>query len=157
MESLLYYLLRASIVMAVFYGFYKLFFSKNTFHKSNRVLLILILVITSILPVFSFNLLSNINLSEPGVNMLDLSKIQMIEQIGNYEQKATFPWIPFLLTLFVTGMLFTVIRYIIGINQIRKIIASSEKQFISNSKKQFISNKAVLCITDKNISPFSWY
>ena len=157
MESLLFYLLRTSIVMAVFYGFYKLFFSRNTFHKSNRVLLILIVVITSILPLFSFNLLANINLPESEANLLDFSKLQIIEQVGNFEQKATFPWIPFLLILFVAGMLFTFIRYIIGINQIRKIIASSEKQFISNSEKQFISNNAVLCITDKNISPFSWW
>lgn len=157
MESLLFYLLRASIVMAVFYGFYKLFFSRNTFHKSNRVLLILIVVITSILPLFSFNLLANINLPESEANLLDLSKLQIIEQVGNFEQKATFPWIPFLLILFVAGMLFTFIRYIIGINQIWKIIASSEEQFIFNSEKQFISNNAVLCITDKNISPFSWW
>ncbi|NLD24640.1 MAG: hypothetical protein GX670_10495 [Bacteroidales bacterium] len=157
MESLLFYLLRTSIVMAVFYGFYKLFFSRNTFHKSNRVLLILIVVITSILPLFSFNLLSNINLPESEANLLDFSKLQIIEQVGNFEQKATFPWIPFLLILFVAGMLFTFIRYIIGINQIQKIIASSEKQFIFNSEKQFISNNAVLCITDKNISPFSWW
>ena len=157
MESLLFYLLRASIVMAVFYGFYKLLFGRNTFHKSNRALLILIVVITSILPLFSFNLLSNINLPESEANLLDLSKLQIIEQVGNFEQKATFPWIPFLLILFVAGMLFTFIRYIIGINQIWKIIASSEKQFISNSEKQFISNNAVLCITDKNISPFSWW
>src|SRR5690554_182234 len=157
MESLLFYLLRASIVMAVFYGFYKLLFGRNTFHKSNRALLILIVVITSILPLFSFNLLSNINLPESEANLLDLSKLQIIEQVGNFEQKATFPWIPFLLILFVAVMLFTFIRYIIGINQIWKIIASSEKQFISNSEKQFISNKAVLCITDKNISPFSWW
>ena len=157
MESLLFYLFRTSIVMAVFYGFYKLFFSRNTFHKSNRVLLILIVVITSILPLFSFNLLSNINLPESEANLLDFSKLQIIEQVGNFEQKATFPWIPFLLILFVAGMLFTFIRYIIGINQIWKIIASSEKQFIFNSEKQFISNNAVLCITDKNISPFSWW
>lgn len=157
MESLLFYLLRASIVMAVFYGFYKLLFGRNTFHKSNRALLILIVVITSILPLFSFNLLSNINLPESEANLLDLSKLQIIEQVGNFEQKATFPWIPFLLILFVAVMLFTFIRYIIGINQIWKIIASSEKQFISNSEKQFISNNAVLCITDKNISPFSWW
>lgn len=157
MESLLFYLLRTSIVMAVFYGFYKLFFSRNTFHKSNRVLLILIVVITSILPLFSFNLLANINLPESEANLLDLSKLQIIEQLGNFEQKATFPWIPFLLILFVAGMLFTFIRYIIGINQIWKIIASSEEQFIFNSEKQFISNNAVLCITDKNISPFSWW
>ena len=157
MESLLFYLLRASIVMAVFYGFYKLLFGRNTFHKSNRALLILIVVITSILPLFSFNLLTNINLPETETNMLDLSKLQIIEQDGNFEQKATFPWIPFLLILFVAGMLFTFIRYIIGINQIWKIIASSEKQFIFNSEKQFISNNAVLCITDKNISPFSWW
>lgn len=111
--------------------------------------MILIVVISSILPLFSFNLLFNINLPESEANLLDFSKLQIIEQVGYFEQQATFPWIQFLLILFVAGMLFTVIRYMIGINQIRKIIASSEKQFISNC--------AILCITDKNISPFSWW
>ena len=157
MESLLFYLLRASIVLAVFYGFYKLIFSRNTFHKTNRVLSILIVVITSILPLFSFNLLSNINLPESEANLLDFSKLQIIEQVGNLEQQATFPWIQFLSFLFVVGMLFTLIRYILGINQIRKMIASSEKQFIASSEKQSISQNATLCTTDKNISPFSWW
>ena len=40
MENLLYYLLRASVSMALLYGFYKLFFGKNTFHAINRFVLI---------------------------------------------------------------------------------------------------------------------
>ena len=149
MESLLYYLLRASIVMAVFYGFYKLLFGRNTFHQLNRVLLILMVVTTSLLPLFRFNFLPSINRFDSETNLLDFSKIQMIEQIGSYEQQVTFPWLQFLSFLFVIGMLFTVIRYIIGVSQIRKTIAGSEKQTISNN--------AILCITDKNISPFSWW
>lgn len=149
MESLLFYLFRASVIMAIFYGFYKLIFSRNTFHKLNRVLLILIVMITSILPLFSVNILSNINFSETETNLIDLSKFPIIEQIGSYEQEVAFPWIQFLSQLFIAGMLTIIIRYIIGLIQIRKIIVSSEKKNISNNE--------VLCITDKNISPFSWW
>ena len=57
MEQFLYYLLRASILMALFYGFYKLFFGKNTFHHFNRFSLLFIVMLVAVLPVFRFNLL----------------------------------------------------------------------------------------------------
>jgi hypothetical protein len=35
MEPFLYYLLRVSIITMLFYGLYKLFFDKTTFHTIN--------------------------------------------------------------------------------------------------------------------------
>lgn len=149
MEPLLYYLLRASIVMALFYGFYKLFFGRNTFHRANRALLILIVVLISILPVFRFKLLSNITPSEFEANIFNFSNIEVVEQINSQQQQAVFPWVQILLAMFVTGIFYTIIRYLIGVSQIRKIIGKSEKQSISNN--------VILCVTDSNISPFSWW
>jgi len=61
MEYLLYYLLRASISMALFCGFDRLFFGKNTFHDINRLLLIVIVLLTVLLPLFRFNLIPDWN------------------------------------------------------------------------------------------------
>ncbi|MDD5346039.1 MAG: hypothetical protein PHW30_05785, partial [Proteiniphilum sp.] len=60
MESLLYYLLRASISMALLYGFYKLFFGKNTFHAINRFVLIAIALLTVLLPLCRFNFIPDL-------------------------------------------------------------------------------------------------
>ena len=57
MENLLYYLLRASVSMVLFYGFYKLFFGKNTFHAMNRYMLIAFTAMPLLQPLFRFNFL----------------------------------------------------------------------------------------------------
>ncbi|MEA4950438.1 MAG: hypothetical protein VB068_12460 [Petrimonas sp.] len=57
MELFLYYLLRASVLMALFYGFYKLFLAGSTFHHINRILLIFIVLTVFLLPLFHFHLI----------------------------------------------------------------------------------------------------
>ncbi len=148
MEPFLYYLLRASIITALFYGFYKLFFGKNTFHNSNRVLLLSILIISFILPAFHFNLLPET--TEPASEMLmfDLSGIESAGQTADLRQNFVIPWIQILSYIWICGLLFAFLRYLTGLSQIIKIINSSQKHETENS--------ITICITDNDISPFSW-
>ncbi len=149
MEQFLYYLLRASVVMALFYGFYKLLFVKNTFHRINRIMLILLTIIVCTLPIFRFSILPE-KKQEPIATenfTLNFSEISVVEY--NTEPQTIIPWQQILLVLFIIGFTFTVIRYLIGLAQLRQIIRKSEKQNMADN--------SVLCITDKNISPFSWF
>lgn len=147
MEPFLYYLLRASFVMALFYGFYKLLFGKNTFHTFNRFSLIVIVMIVAVLPLFRFNLLPE-KKAEP-VDMetlpMDFSNISVVEITA---PKIEIPWIELLTIIFVAGLLFALTRYLIGLFQLAAMIRKSEKQRLAD--------ETVLCVTDKNISPFSW-
>lgn len=149
MEHFLYYLLRASVVMALFYGFYKLFFGKNTFHRINRIMLILMTIAVYILPLFRFSLIPKKKqetiLTETFT--FDFSEIPIVEY--NTEPRTIIPWQQILLVLFIIGLTFTVIRYFIGLAQLRQIIRKSEKRNMADN--------SILCITEKNISPFSWF
>ncbi len=149
MEQFLYYLLRASILMALFYGFYKLFFGKNTFHNFNRFSLILIVVMVAVLPFFHFNLIPE-KKAEPVIENLpmDFSNIPIVEISELPAQPIEIPWIELLSVIFALGFAFAVMRYLIGLNQLIGIIRKSEKQTLADD--------TVLCITDKDISPFSW-
>lgn len=51
MESLLLYLFRSALLMAVFFFCYRLLLSRETFHRFNRVMLITIALFSFILPL----------------------------------------------------------------------------------------------------------
>ena len=150
MEQFLYYLLRASVVMVLFYGFYKLFFGKNTFHRINRLMLILLSITVCILPLFRFSLLPE-KKREPIVTenfTFDLSEIPIVEY--NYvEPQIVIPWQQILFVLFIVGLAFALTRYLIGLAQLMQIIRKSEKQLLADN--------SVLCVTEKEVSPFSWF
>lgn len=148
MESFLYYLLRTSILMALFYGLYKVFFSNNTFHNVNRFSLIFMLLMISVLPFFRFNLIPEKKQGPVTETLfMDFSFIPATEFV-EIQPHVEIPWMPILIVLFAMGFLFTFIRYLIGLGQIVGVIHKSEKQTIDSH--------TVLCVTDKTIAPFSW-
>ena len=148
MESFLYYLLRTSIIMALFYGFYKLFFGKNTFHNANRFLLLSILLLSAILPLFHFNLLPSIAEPSAVAPISDLAYIPNTGDITDQQLVFAIPWIQILIFIYLTGFVFSFFRYLTGLNQIRKIVCSSEWQSMSDG--------ITLCVTNCEVSPFSW-
>lgn len=148
MELFLYWLLRATILTVLFYGLYKWFFANNTFHSVNRFSLICILLLITVLPLFRFNLIPE-KQPEPITESFwtDFSSIPVTGFVET-QPRVEIPWIQILMILFVMGFLFTFARYLIGLAQIIIIIRKAEKQTLADH--------TVLCIADKNISPFSW-
>ncbi|MFA5209575.1 MAG: M56 family metallopeptidase [Proteiniphilum sp.] len=149
MESLLYYLLRASISMALLYGFYKLFLGKNTFHAINRFVLIAIALLTVLLPLCRFNFipdLGRVTLSDHP--SWDLSDIPVSEFSSMSATQQLFPWRELLFVVFVVGFLIALVRYLIGFFQIIGIIR--------NSHKEKLNDGSTLCLSVKDIAPFSW-
>ena len=149
MESLLYYLLRASISMALLYGFYKLFLGKYTFHAINRFVLIAIALLTVLLPLFQFNFipdLGRVTISDH--SSWDLSDIPVSEFSSMTATQQLFPWRELLFVVFVVGFLIALVRYLIGFFQIIGIIR--------NSHKEKLNDGSTLCLSVKDIAPFSW-
>ncbi|MDD3556196.1 MAG: M56 family metallopeptidase [Proteiniphilum sp.] len=149
MESLLYYLLRASISMALLYGFYKLFLGKNTFHAINRFVLIAIALLTVLLPLCRFNFipdLGRVTISDH--SSWDLSDIPVSEFSSMTATQQLFPWRELLFVVFVVGFLIALVRYLIGFFQIIGIIR--------NSHKEKMNDGSTLCLSVKDIAPFSW-
>jgi beta-lactamase regulating signal transducer with metallopeptidase domain len=149
MENLLYYLLRASVSMALFYGFYKLFFSKNTFHDINRFLLIEIALLSALLPLFHFDLFPEWGKEHITENLpLDFSSIPVSDISGMSALQPVVAWRELLSVIFVAGFLFALVRYMIGLIQIVGIVR--------NSRKEKLNDPIILCVTGKDIAPFSW-
>jgi len=149
MESLLYYLLRASVSMALLYGFYKLFLGKNTFHAINRFVLIAIALLTVLLPLCRFNFIPDLGrVTISDYPSWDLSDIPVSEFSSMSATQQLFPWRELLFVVFVVGFLIALVRYLIGFFQIIAIIR--------NSHKEKLNDGSTLCLSVKDIAPFSW-
>jgi beta-lactamase regulating signal transducer with metallopeptidase domain len=148
MESLFFYLLRASVLMVLFYGIYRLFFAQNTFHAANRLTLLCMQLMITVLPLFRYNFLpkedANVASNTSSVDYTTLIDNSLVLDRTSPE----IPWTEILFGLFILGFLFTLFRYLIGLYQIIHIIRTSEKQMQGD--------RTILCVTDKIVSPFSW-
>ena len=152
MEQFLYYLLRATITTALFYGFYKLLFSKTTFYAANRVALSVILVAIVAVPLFHYNLLPE---KQPEVTpMMEMPiAIGITDFVIQEEPQPTpieIPWQEILTVIYIGGVAFFLLRYIIGLTQLVQIIRTSHT-------RHTLSDGSILCITNKKMNPFSWF
>lgn len=148
MEPFLFYLLRASICMALFYGFYKLFLSRTTFYAINRIVLSAILLLVVVLPLFRYNLLPQPKEQETIMLPISFSEIPIEIIEAPVKQVVEIPWLAILLAVYSIGLLFFIGRYLFGLFQIDSFIRKSEHRPQTNGIN--------VCVTDKNIAPFSW-
>ena len=154
MQLILYYLLRATIAAALFYGFYKLLFSKTTFYAANRVALSVILVAIVVVPLFHYNLLPEKQPeAAPMIEMpiaLDTSEFVMQEEPQPTPTPIEIPWNEILTAIYIGGVAFFLLRYIIGLTQLVKVIRASHN-------RHTLSDGSILCITNKKMNPCSWF
>ncbi|MDR1743101.1 MAG: hypothetical protein LBR48_04690 [Dysgonamonadaceae bacterium] len=146
METFLFYLLRASVCTALFYGFYKLCLSRTTFHAANRLLLMCILLLIIVLPLFRYHLLPQSE-AEGIILLVQPSEIALDKAI-QASTAPEIPWLHLLTIVYFVGLTSVFVRYVYGVCQIRRIIASSERRRLPGNFD--------LCISDKIVAPFSW-
>ena len=152
MQPILYYLLRATIAAALFYGFYKLLFSKTTFYAANRVVLSVILVAIVVVPLFHYNLLPE---KQPDVvPMMEMPiALDTSEYVMQEEPQPTpveIPWDTILTVIYIGGVAFFLLRYIVGLTQLVQVIRTSHNRYT-------LSDGSILCITNKKMNPCSWF
>ena len=149
MESFLYYLLRTAIVTIFLYGFYKLLFSKTTFYSINRIALIFVLTAIIVLPFSRFQLLPETKKEVIPIefNTIEQTSLPVMEQTSRFI--IDMQWMQLLCGIYFVGLSFFLIRYIIGTLQLIIMIRKSDVHTFEG--------KSVLCITNKQIEPFSWW
>jgi len=152
MQPFLYYLLRATIATALFYGFYKLLFSKTTFYAANRVALSVILVAIVAVPLFHYNLLPEKQFEAAPMMEMPIALVMPDFAIQEEPQSTPIeiPWEDILTAIYIGGVAFFLLRYIIGLTQLVQIIRTSHDRHI-------LSDGLILHITNKKMNPCSWF
>ena len=141
MTEFLTYDAKVAVLVTVFYMFYRLLLAKETFHRVNRVVLLLTSVLSFVLPLCVITLHKTVVLPPPEVSIGEL-------QVTLADEPTTPWWQVALPTLFIIGMVATLGHTLMAIVRILSLIRRSEQHLQPDG--------ITLCVTDRDLSPFSW-
>ncbi|MBQ7771877.1 MAG: TonB-dependent receptor plug domain-containing protein [Bacteroidales bacterium] len=147
MTEFLIYQGKTAVILAVFYMFYRLLLSKDTFHRFNRVILLGTAALSFVLPLCVITIHEVVMI--PAVQ----STPQMFENatIGSVEgvSEVSAPIWPYVLcSIFALGAFSVLVMTIISIAKVIGIITGGEHHILESGE--------TLVITDAEIAPCSW-
>ena len=145
MMTFLTYDLKVAVLIAVFYMFYRLLLSRETFHRVNRMVLLATAIASFILPFCVITLHKTVVMSGGG-------GMVVFDQFGPVVAEIAEPQTPLWQTLavvaFFVGLIVTLGHTVVGILKVCR--------FIGHSEPHRQADGAVICVTESDVSPFSW-
>ena len=139
----LYYDLRVAVLIAVFYIFYRLMLSRDSFHQLNRVVLLGTAVASFVLP------LCVITIHHTEVLTAMPSVEASIAGEGATTVVSSAPWWQTALPMvYWSGVIITILHIILSISKVCILISRCEKHRQADG--------TVIAVADGEVSPFSW-
>ena len=137
------YDLKVAVLVAVFYMFYRLLLSRETFHGVNRVVLLLTAVASFVLPLCVITLHKTVvlNLAEGDVAIGCLDAEVVDDAAMPFWQMAA-------IAIFFIGMIVTLGYTIMSVVRVWLLIQHSEQHQQTDG--------TVICVAPGDVSPFSW-
>jgi TonB family protein len=145
MMEFLIYDLKVAVLVAVFYMFYRLLLSRETFHRTNRLVLLATAVASFILPLCVITLHKTVVVS--GTGMVSFDGLGMAEAVDAAEPQMPL-WQIIAIVAFFAGMAVTLGHTLVGILKVWRLIRHSERHQESDG--------IIICVTDHDVSPFSF-
>ncbi|MBP5425709.1 MAG: TonB family protein [Prevotella sp.] len=143
MVEFLIYDLKVAVLVAVFYMFYRLLLSHETFHRVNRVVLLATAVASFVLPLCVITLHRTVVVSG-GSGLVSVDGFGMAEVV----EAETPLWQTAVFAVFVAGVAFTLGHTLWGILKVWRLISHSEQHREADG--------ITVCVTDRDVSPFSF-
>lgn len=152
MDMFFVYVLKCGLVLTVFYTVHALLLRRETFHRFNRVIIMLCLGASLLLPLLNFGFLSDNSLSEAG----SMVERQIIAPTVSYETVAThdvksFSIATMLSWIYCLGLLVYVAFYAVKLWDVLRLIRSGRIDEGESSKEVRV------VINNRVKSPFSWF
>ena len=157
MGILFVYILKSSFCLAVFYLFYRLLLSRETFHRFNRIALLGILLLSCLLPFVEVSVRRPVEMYQTMMTWeqwLLLTDLAGTETHAVQVQENVLTWIQGLLLVYLFGILFFMLRNIYSLFGLWVLLKSGRREKVSDYVVTVV--KAVLIVHERDISPFSW-
>ena len=160
MGTFLVYILKSAACLAVFYLFYKLLMSRDTFHRFNRFALLGLLVLSSLLPLVEASVNSPAAVQE---TMLTLEQLLLLadiqpegESMAAATPSATVLWLRAALLVYLTGIVFFIVRNLCSLARLGRLIRQGEREALDSYLPDRKEKNVRLVVHDHDIAPFSW-
>ena len=158
MGTLLIYIMKSAVCLAVFYLFYKLLMSRETFHRFNRFSLLGLMIICSIIPFVKISIDSPTESVQGAVSMDELLTAPVIINSDIAPQSNDYSAMEYIIVfasaIYIIGILFFTAREIFQFRKVLNITRKGTEEDISLYINNNVKN-IKLIVTDENISPFS--
>ena len=147
MTEFLIYQGKTAVILAVFYMFYRLLLSKDTFHRFNRIILLGTAALSFVLPlcVITTHEVVMIPAVQPAPQVLESATNGTVAAVAEVSEPI---WQYVLCVIFGLGAFGVVVMTIISIAKVIGIIAGGERRTLESGE--------ILVITDAETPPFSW-
>lgn len=160
MGTFLVYILKSAACLAVFYLFYKLLMSRDTFHRFNRFALLGLLVLSSLLPLVEASVNSPAAVQE---TMLTLEQLLLLadiqpegESMAAATPSATVLWLRAALLVYLTGIVFFIVRNLCSLARLGRLICQGKREALNSYLPDRKEKNVRLVVHDHDIAPFSW-
>ena len=142
------YILKTSVCLVVFYLFYRLLLSKETFHRFNRLALLGVLLFSCLVPLIEVTTQEASEMNQPFIALEDM--LLMAEPAPVMEEVSTpFPWRALLLLIYLLGILFFLGRHLWSLGRMLRLLRTSRKESLEDGITLFVHDA-------KEVAPFSW-
>ena len=150
MGAFFVYILKSSLCLAVFYLFYRLLLSKETFHRCNRIALLSIILLSYILPLATITTNQHTMVSTAVTTVEDLLIMYEQHAVPNQgiQPEYGFPWQEILIICYVAGAIFFILCHLWSVGRML--------YFIRHNQRKQLPDGTLLIIHSCNFAPFSW-
>ena len=145
MGAFFVYSLKSSLCLTAFYLFYKLLLSRDTFHRFNRVALLSMMLLSTIIPWMALLIIPT---GQSFDIMIDVSSVQS-EILSASAEISPNRLLSLILLLYLTGCIIYLIQSLRSLFHIFRLIRKGEQIRIHNDILLTIH-------ADERIAPFSW-
>ena len=151
------YNLKVAILIAVFYVFWRLLLAHETWHRLNRVILLLTAVFSFVLPLCVVTIHQTVEVDAQSVE--DYVEMPMPTMAGNPRPIPESPVIEDV-GMSVNGQLLLIMLYVIGVLVVLcRMLVSVWRLYRIKSQSELheVSGKVQIAVCDEAETPFSWW
>ncbi|MDR0895712.1 MAG: TonB family protein [Prevotellaceae bacterium] len=149
------YIVKSAVCLAVFYLFYRLLLSRETFHHFNRVALLGILLLSFVLPLIEVTVGRQSGMNQAVLTIEQWLLLMTPVHVEAAPTAAQSPgWMHAALLVYLAGVLFFVGRHLYSLIKLGMFLRTGKRTGITPYYST--SAKVTLIVHDRPIAPFSW-
>ena len=146
------YILKSSVCLILFYLFFRLLLSKETFHRFNRMALLGVLFFSLLIPCIEVTTRHQVEVQQAVLSIEQLLLMAELEatpaNVGAVQETPTISWVQIVLLVYLAGILFLVCRNIYSLICLFRLVHSG--------KHEKLEKGVTLVVHNQEIAPFSW-
>ena len=139
------YILKSSVCLTIFYLFYKLLLSRDTFHRFNRIALLSLIMLSVIIPFCEITLEKATAIQRP---VMDLENLLAAVSMRTSAESASQPvWLRVMVIAYIIGGILTLCQFAYSFYALFRLMRQGTPKLVDGIH---------LILMDQPVVPFSW-